>query len=246
MRPGRGAPRRGRFCGVVWLLILCSGLAACVEPPAEPLEDPAADAILELETPELAAASLERRAQQITVRIRSLGCEQLGLGSGFVLPGGVVVTNRHVLVQPLQVTVNTWDGISLAADVSGVAIDSDLAILQLESSAGLEVAELRSEPIDAGERIHAIGYPDGGPVTVSSGTVLGTVDGSLLGEPADVIRIDATIRQGNSGGPLLDDDGRVVGVVFALETERGTGLAVPVTTLLERIDSAELEVPAGC
>jgi S1-C subfamily serine protease len=225
---------------------LAALLGACVAPPAEPLDEPRVANAPEVEAPTLASRSLRRKAQEVTVRIRSLGCDQLGVGSGFLLPGGVVVTNRHVLVQPLQVTVNTWDGRRLAANVAGVAIDSDLAILQLESSADLEVAELRGEPLEAGERIHAIGYPDGGPVTVSTGTVLGMVDGSLLGEPADVIRIDAEIRQGNSGGPLLDDDGRVVGVVFAVETERGTGLAVPAATLLDRLDETELPSPAGC
>jgi S1-C subfamily serine protease len=232
--------------GVAGGLVTGIVLGACVEAPGEPLAVPVSEAIEERALPTLAQSSLQRRAQEITVRIRSLGCDQLGLGSGFVLPGGVVVTNRHVLEQPLQVTVNTWDGISLAANVTGVARDSDLAVLQLDTADGLEVAELRFEPLEPGEQVHAVGYPDGGPVTVSTGTVLGIVDGSLLGEPADVIRIDATVRQGNSGGPLLDDEGRVVGVVFALETGRGTGLAVPVATLLDRLDEAVLSAPAGC
>lgn len=199
-----------------------------------------------LDVPEIAATSILRRAQQMTVRIRSLGCEHLGLGSGFVLPGGIVVTNRHVLEQPVQVTVNTWDGRSLAADVAGVAIDSDLALLRLSDASGLPEAELRTDPVRSGERVYAVGYPGGGPATVSEGEVLALVDGSLLGEPADIIRVDAEIQQGNSGGPLLDEQGRVVGVVFALETTAGTGLAVPASTLLERMDDRDLAEPAGC
>lgn len=236
--------------GLVVGVVVAIGLGACVEAPTDASDDaPGASSgttVEEVELPALAQDSLQRRAQEITVRIRSLGCDRLGLGSGFVLPGGVVVTNRHVLEQPLQITVNTWDGISLAANVAGVALDSDLAILQLDTATGLEVAELRADPTEPGEAVHAIGYPDGGPVTVSTGTVLGTVDGSLLGEPADVIRVDAEVREGNSGGPLLDEDGRVVGVVFALETGRGTGLAVPVATLLDRLDEARWAIPAGC
>lgn len=73
------------------------------------------------------------------------------------------------------------------------------------------------------------------------------IGGELLGEPTDVIRVDAAIRQGNSGGPLLDDEGRVVGVVFALDVTSGDGLVVPVGTLLERLEGDALSPPdAGC
>lgn len=230
----------------VGLLLL---LVGCV-PAAPPLAAPPqrADAtIVELPPPpEVAATSVRRQAQEITVRIRSLGCEQFGIGSGFLLPGGVVVTNRHVIDQPRRVTVNTWDGRQLDADVTGIAVDSDLALLQLEDAAGLPVARLRPTAVASDEPVVVVGFPEGGPLTVTPGEMLGLVDGQLLGEPADVLRIDATIRQGNSGGPVLDADGAVVGVVFASEVERGTALAVPVTTLLERLDATELVPPAGC
>jgi S1-C subfamily serine protease len=199
----------------------------------------------DLDLPEVAATSVLRRAREVTVRIRSLGCDQLGLGSGFALPGGVVVTNRHVVEQPREVTVNTWDGRSLDADVSGIAIDSDLAVLQLEGAGQLPVAELRDEPVEVGEAVIAVGYPGGGPATVSTGEVVALVEGELLDEPADVIRVDADIRQGNSGGPLLDEDGAVVGVVFALDVGSGDGLAVPVGTLLDRLDGSALTAPTG-
>jgi S1-C subfamily serine protease len=228
------------------LLASAALLGACVEPPP-PLAEPAGIEVIEdLALPELAAESLLRRAQEVTVRIRTLGCRQFGVGSGFVLPGGVVVTNRHVVDEPREVTVNTWDGRTIEAEVSGLAVDSDLAILQLADDTGLPEAELRTTPIEAGESIVAVGYPGGGPSTVSLGTALGLVDGELFGEPADVIQIDADIRQGNSGGPVLDMEGRVVGVVFALDASSGLGFAVPVTTLLERLDASELAPPAGC
>lgn len=237
--------RRPRHRAVEAALAIGVALTACVEPPP-PVERVELPEVAPLDAPEVAATSILRRAQQVTVRIRSLGCEHLGLGSGFVLPGGVVVTNRHVLEQPLQVSVNTWDGHRLDADVAGVAIDSDLAVLQLDDTSGLPTAELRTEPVEVGERIYAVGYPGGGPAAVTEGEVVALVDGSLLGESTDVIRIDAEIRQGNSGGPVLDERGQVVGVVFALETTAGTGLAVPAATLLERLDDTELAQPGGC
>jgi S1-C subfamily serine protease len=237
-----------RAAGVA--LAVAAALAAGCVAPAPPLATPpelaGPDVLDGAEIPEVAATSVRRRAQEVTVRIRALGCAELGVGSGFVLPGGVVVTNRHVLGQPRQVTVNTWDGQQLQADVAGVAIDSDLAILRLEGIAALPVAALRTTPVERGEPVTVVGYPEGGPLTVTTGAVVGLVDGELLGEPADVIRFDAAIRPGNSGGPVLDADGRVVGVVFASEVARGTGLAVPVTTLLDRLDASELGPPAGC
>lgn len=230
---------------MVLVMAFVVGSVGCVEEPP-PLDAVRIPEVTGFEAPEVAATSIERRAQQVTVRIRSLGCAQLGLGSGFVLPGEVVVTNRHVLEQPLQVSVNTWDGRRLDADVAGLALDSDLALLRLDDTAGLPEAELRTDPVEIGERIYVVGYPGGGPATVSEGEVVASVDGSLLGEPADVIRIDAEIRQGSSGGPVLDVEGRVIGVVFALETSAGTGLAVPATTLMDRLDDTELSAPEGC
>ncbi|MEX0835589.1 MAG: trypsin-like peptidase domain-containing protein [Nitriliruptor sp.] len=221
-------------------------MSACV-PTAPPLatdEDLAGMAELaDLDLPEVAAVSVLRRAQEVTVRIRTLGCDRLGLGSGFVLPGDLVVTNRHVVEEPRAVTVNTWDGRSLRAEVSGIAVDSDLAVLQLRGATDLPVAELRTEPVEQGEPVIVVGYPGGGPATVSTGEVVALIEGELLGEPADVIRVDAEIQQGNSGGPLLDEEGRVIGIVFALDVGSGDGLAVPIDTLLERLESHELTPP---
>jgi S1-C subfamily serine protease len=237
----RGWSHRVRRAAIV--AAVTAVVAGCVPAPPPLPPTTSAATLEELDLPEVAAASVVRRAQEVTVRIRTLGCDQLGIGSGFVLPGGVVVTNRHVVEQPRRVTVNTWDGRSLEAEVAGIAVDSDLAVLQLSDAADLPVAELRESPVERDETVLAVGYPDGGPATVSAGRVVALVDGELLGEPTDVIRVDADIRQGNSGGPLLDEEGRVVGVVFALELGSGDGLAVPVGTLLERLEGRTLSAP---
>lgn len=222
-------------------------LSGCVASPP-PVDDISADleALAAIDLGDATANAVIRQAQEVTVRIRTLGCRQLGIGSGFVLPGGIVVTNRHVIDEPRSVTVNTWDGRSLEAEISGVAVDSDLAILRLSDDAGLPVAQLRTTPVERGEPVVVVGYPGGGPATVTTGHVVALLDGEVLGEPAGVLRIDAEIRQGNSGGPVLDQQGRVIGVVFALELETRMGLAVPVSTLLERLGGDALTEPAGC
>jgi S1-C subfamily serine protease len=225
---------------------LAAVAGACVPAPPATDDVPSFSAQDELALPAAAATSVLRRAQQVTVRIRALGCDRFGTGSGFVLPGGVVVTNRHVVDQPREVSLNTWDGVRLDAAVDAIAVDSDLAVLRLVGvDADLPAAELRTTPIERGETVIAVGYPGGGPATVTAGEVVGLVDGELLGEPAPVIRADARIRPGNSGGPLLDEQGRVVGVVFALEVGTGYALAVPVATLLERLRGEGLTAPTG-
>lgn len=228
--------------------VAAASLLGCVpSPPPLAVEEEAAglEQLAELDLPEVAATSVLRRAQQITVRIRALGCDRLGLGSGFVLPGNLVVTNRHVVEDPREVSVNTWDGRSLRAEVTGVAVDTDLAILRLGEAVDLPVADLSEDVVEPGEPVIAVGYPGGGPATVSTGEVVSLIEGELLDEPADVIRVDAEIRQGNSGGPLLDEDGSVIGVVFALDITSGDGLAVPIHTLLSRLDGHDLATPTA-
>jgi S1-C subfamily serine protease len=224
---------------------LAIALGGCVPPPPATDDVPTFSADDGLELPAAAATSVVRRAQEVTVRIRALGCDRFGVGSGFVLPGGVVVTNRHVIAEPREVSLNTWDGVRLDATVAGIAVDSDLAVLRLTSADDLPVAELRTTPVEVGETVVAVGYPGGGPATVTTGQVVGLADGELLGEPAPVIRADTAIRPGNSGGPLLDEEGLVVGVVFALEVGTGFALAVPVGTLLSRLDGEGMAAPSG-
>lgn len=235
----------GRHRALVALVALLG--VGCV--PAPPEADPRRsdlEAIAPLELDAVREAEALRRAREVTVRIRSLGCDRLGVGSGFVLPGGLIVTNRHVVGSPRRIEVSTWDGIGIEVVVDGVALDSDLAVLRAADATGLPTAELRTLPATVGEAVIVVGYPEGGPSTITTGRVVSVQDGELLGEPAEVIVIDAEVRSGNSGGPVLDVDGLVIGVVFARDADQRLGLAVPVATLLARLDAAVLAPPSGC
>jgi S1-C subfamily serine protease len=97
-----------------------------------------------------------------------------------------------------------------------------------------------------GERIAVLGYPGGGGATITTGRVLGLTDGPILGETVPAIRVDAEVRPGNSGGPLIDAQGRVIGVIFALTGPGGDGLAVPVDVLIARLDRQGFTPPTGC
>jgi S1-C subfamily serine protease len=238
--------RTPRLRVAVTLTILLLASPACV--PAAPADDPATTdlaALAALDLDALAADQVLRTAREFTVRIRTLGCDRLGTGSGFVLDDGVIVTNRHVVGQPREITISTWDGRSFDAVVEGIALDADLAVIKVVS-ADLPVATLRTTPVEIGEPIVVIGYPGGGPSTITSGKVLGFTDGPVLGERTPAIVVDAEVRQGNSGGPLIDMRGAVVGVIFALSRDSGNGLAVPVDVLLERLETRGFRPPEGC
>ena len=225
---------------------LAALLLACV-PPAPPLdpEEGALAALEPLDLGELQSAAVLRASREFTVRIRALGCNQLGAGSGFVLEDGLIVTNRHVVGQPREVAISTWDGRTFDARVDGIAQDADLAVIRI-SATGLPTATLRTTPIAIGEPVAAIGYPGGGGAAITTGKVLGFTDGPVLGEQVPAIRVDAEVRPGNSGGPLVDADGLVIGVIFALTGPGGDGLAVPVDVLLDRLDQQGFLPPTGC
>lgn len=221
-------------------------VSACV--PAPPVLDADAvelAAIAPLDLDEFQAAQVLRAAREFTVRIRSIGCDQLGTGSGFVLDDGLIVTNRHVVGQPREITINTWDGRTLSAQVEGIALDADLAVIRV-SGADLPVATLRTTPVVIGEKVAAIGYPGGGPSTITTGRVLGLTDRPILGEQIGAIIVDASVAPGNSGGPLIDAEGRVIGVIFALSGSERNGLAVPAGTLLDLIEQRGFTPPTGC
>jgi S1-C subfamily serine protease len=111
---------------------------------------------------------------------------------------------------------------------------------------GADAATVRDAPAVIGERIAVIGYPGGGGATITTGRVLGFTDGPILGETVPAIRVDAEVRPGNSGGPLIDAEGRVIGVIFALSGPGGDGLAVPVDVLVARLDRQGFTPPTGC
>ena len=169
---------------------------------------------------------------------------QEGAGSGFVLDeSGHILTNYHVIEGAQQIEVTFSDDTVLQAEVAGADPRNDLAVLALSETApdGLLVpAPLGvSSTLQVGQRAVAIGNPFGEfGRTLTTGVIsaLGrTLNGPSGTEINGVIQTDASINRGNSGGPLLDSAGRVIGVNSAIfspsGTSAGVGFAVPVDTV---------------
>lgn len=194
---------------------------------------------------ELRRASLERRAREMTVRIRATGCGALGTGSGFAIGDGIIVTNRHVVESATRLSLNTWDGASVEAQLVGLDLTDDLALVQVDRQPASAGALAAADPV-SGAAVTVVGYPLGGQQTFTDGEV---VDYARLDttEGPRVLRVAAEIWPGNSGGPVLDDTGRVVGVVFAIERATDFALAVPVSQLRRMLArDSDASVGAGC
>lgn len=143
-----------------------------------------------------------------------------GTGSGFVFSSdGLVFTNAHVIARPGTIRVTLLDGTELEATVTGKDPDSDIAILKIYGN-GYSVATLGdSQELKIGQFLIAIGNPLGYQHSVSTGVLSGvgrtlrTATGQVID---NVLQTDAPLNPGNSGGPLINTDGEVVGINTAI------------------------------
>ncbi len=185
----------------------------------------------------LSVQSIYRLAYKGVVEIAA----SQGQGSGFVYDGdGHIVTNAHVVEGASSVSVKFWNGKSYTAQVVGIDASTDLAVLKVNAPVS-EVFPLSlgdSTKLVVGDPVVAIGSPFGLEGTVTSGIVSAlhremtspnqfAIDNS--------IQTDAAINHGNSGGPLLNSQGKVIGVTSQIESNsggnEGVGFAIPSSTV---------------
>lgn len=188
-------------------------------------------------------------AGRSVVKVLGTACG-LGIeGSGWVAGPGLVVTNAHVVAGENDTTVTVRSGATVDATAVHYDSDNDIAVLRVD-------AELPSLPIapdpSTGTAGAVLGYPDNGPYALSP---------ARLGDTSDVISEDSygqgpirrtisslrgSVRSGNSGGPLVDADGRVLGTVFATTTSgRPGGFAVPDEVVRQALAGASSPVDTG-
>jgi Do/DeqQ family serine protease len=155
------------------------------------------------------------------------------LGSGFVFdPAGYILTNNHVISGASSVTVTFQDGTILPATIVGRDKDGDLAVLKVDAGHPLPAVQFGdSSKLRVGDWVLAIGNPFGLSGSTSAG-IVSALDRNISEDKFDdFIQTDATINRGNSGGPLFDIQGRVIGVNAAIYSPSGgsvgIGFAIP-------------------
>lgn len=159
--------------------------------------------------------------------------ETHGLGSGFIIStDGEIVTNHHVVDGATSVVVKLADGRSFNAEVVGSDPLTDIALLKISTDEDFSVVAFgASSNMRAGDEVFAVGNPFGLGNTVTSGIVSATSRNINAGPYDDFIQTDAAINRGNSGGPLFNNDGDVIGVNTMIYSPDGgsvgIGFAVP-------------------
>jgi S1-C subfamily serine protease len=215
----------------------------------------AAAALITALGPGVAGAARETSTGVVEIATRLAYANGVGEATGMVLtPSGEVLTNNHVIRGASQIRVHVPGGSTYSARVLGYDVSADVALLKLRGASGLHTVSIGdSSKVRLGQQVTAVGNEGGtGVLTTKTGTVtaLGrtiTVNDEQGGTArlTRLIKTDADLRPGDSGGPLLDSSGRVIGMNAAASAELvyhgsgGDGFAIPVnraTSIVSQIE----------
>ena len=194
----------------------------------------------------LTTAEITEMVNPGTVLIYAVTQTDSGFGTGFFIrENGYIVTNYHIVQNANTVTVTLYSGEELDAKTLWYSSADDLALLKVEGS-GFPVLTIGdSDAVRVGETAIAIGNPAGnlGPLTTTQGIILAvkrevTVEGAYSIVDLTMMQTDAQVNPGNSGGPLCNDRGEVIGIVARKMTDyEGLGLAIPINGAMELVNS---------
>ena len=252
---GRGL-MRGWIAGRVVASLAAAGLLVAADASAAAARgapESFADLAEKLTPAVVNISSAQRRAGgkasgELAPLQRKFDTPAVSLGSGFIVDAsGIVVTNNHVIDNADDITVTLHDGREFSATVKGRDRETDLAVLQLDGG-GVKFPYVSFGDSDAarvGDWVIAIGNPFGLGGSVTVGIISARNRDINSGQYDDFIQTDAAINRGNSGGPLFDMSGKVVGVNTAIYSQTGGSGGVGCAVPADLADSARPEAPSS-
>ena len=161
------------------------------------------------------------------------------LGSGFAIGENCIVTNAHVIENVHSITLTSYEGNKYTASLLGIDEDKDIAVLIIKDASFPYLKMANLSTVKIGDDIYAIGAPKGMAYTLTKGTISTK---ERIVENESFIQIDAAINEGNSGGPLLNDAGEVLGMnTMKMTDSEGIGLAIPADRIASTLKELGVE-----
>lgn len=162
------------------------------------------------------------------------------LGSGFAVGENCIITNAHVLDNPNNIALTTYAGETHTAYLVGYDQDKDIAVLGVKDAKFTPLTIADYKALNTGDDVYAIGAPKSMAYTLTKGVI--SAKEREIGK-YKYIQTDAAINEGNSGGPLLNDEGNVIGVnTLKMSDSEGIGLAIPMTVVSDFLKSLNIEL----
>ncbi len=220
---------------VVGLLVLVLLFVLGAEPvaPATPERGTIAGDTREVVT-EVAGAVAERQGELTpavtdhltVVHVSVTTCGERSTGSGVLVGDGILLTAAHVVGDAGLVRID-YRGVVLTGEVQGVFSDGrDLALIEIDA-AMVDPITMGTVPTD-GEAITVVGHPGGGPLTVTVGPRVAVPELATRVVAGDLVAVDAATPPGMSGGPAVDGEGDLIGILVAIEAATGTGIVIAI------------------
>jgi S1-C subfamily serine protease len=249
---------RSRFWSlfVTALVIFSAGLVAgmwLIKRPV-PQEQPqfktldSSEAVVMRVYKEISPAVVNIVAESLAMNFWMQVVPQFGQGSGFVIDNqGHIITNNHVVANAENLEVTFKGGQKVQAKLVGRDPLGDLAVIKVDPFPGMEVAPLGdSDHLQVGQRVIAIGNPFGLQQTVTAGFISALNRDIVIGQRTmmGMIQTDTAINQGNSGGPLINAEGKVIGINTALVSQTGGFAGISVALPINRAQKAARQIIA--